>query len=307
MSKTALLFPGQGAQFVTMAKDLHDEFEVVRELFARANDTLGFDIAKICFEGPEAELNRTDVSQPAIYLHSFATTLVLESLGKMPEFDFAAGLSLGEYTALAVAGVFDFEAGLDLVHARGKFMQEACDLAPSGMTTIVGLNADQAREVADAARQNDVLTVANYLGDAQFALSGSKAAIARAETLARENGAKMVVPLAVAGAFHSALMAPAKEKLAEKIESTEFRAPSCGIVCNVDANVTDDPQALKRNLVEQLTGAVRWHESTLTLQKEGVAKYIEIGPGKTLTNLVKRVDRNASRVNLGTTKEVSSN
>lgn len=308
--KTALLFPGQGAQYVGMGKDLAQQFHVAAAAFARADEVLGFELSRICFEGPESELNRTDISQPAILVHSLAVFEVLGRTDKgkalLESATVAAGLSLGEYTALAAAGTMDWADAVRLVHARGKFMQQACDAKPSTMASIVGLD-DAALEAAIApARALGVVVLANFNAPGQVAISGDKPAVEEAMKLAKAAGAKLTVPLAVAGAFHSPLMEPAREMLAAQIEATTFRTPQIGVIANVDAAEHKDPARLKANLVQQLTAPVLWAKSMQNLVDQGYDRFIEIGPGTVLAGLLKRVAKTATRVSIGKAEEVAA-
>lgn len=308
--KTALLFPGQGAQYVGMGKDLAQQFHVAAAAFARADEVLGFELSRICFEGPESELNRTDISQPAILVHSLAVFEVLGRTEKgkalLESASVAAGLSLGEYTALAATGTMDWADAVRLVHARGKFMQQACDAKPSTMASIVGLD-DAALEAAIApARALGVVVLANFNAPGQVAISGDKPAVEEAMKLAKAAGAKLTVPLAVAGAFHSPLMEPAREKLAAQIEATTFRGPQIGVIANVDAAEHKDPARLKTNLVKQLTAPVLWAKSMQNLVDHGYDRFIEIGPGTVLAGLLKRVAKSATRISIGKAEEVAA-
>lgn len=310
MAKTALLFPGQGAQHIGMGKDLCETYPRALEVFARADELLGFALSRVCFEGPESELNRTDVSQPAILVHSWAVIQVLKTTDKGRELlargQVAAGLSLGEYSALAAAGALGWEDACRLVRKRGQYMQQACDLKPSTMASIVGLD-DEALEAAIApARDKGVVVLANFNAPGQVAISGETAAVQEAMALAKAAGAKLTVPLAVAGAFHSPLMEPARERLAAEIETTTFNSPNIGVIANVDATEHRDPAMLKANLVQQLTAPVLWAKSMQKLVEQGYDEFIELGPGTVLAGLLKRVAKSATRTSIGKTTEVAA-
>lgn len=310
MARTALLFPGQGAQHVGMGKDLADAYPQAAAVFSKADELLGFELSRVCFEGPKEELDRTDVSQPAILVHSWAVVEVLKSTDKgralLERGTVAAGLSLGEYSALAAAGALAWEDACKLVRKRGQYMQEACDVQPSTMASIVGLD-DAALEAAIApAREIGIVVLANFNAPGQVAMSGDKAAVEEAMKLAKEAGAKLTVPLAVAGAFHSPLMEPARERLAAEIETAAFNAPRIGVIANVDAQEHRDPSALKANLVQQLTAPVLWAKSMQSLIDQGYDEFIELGPGNVLAGLLKRTARSATRTSIGRADEVAS-
>jgi [acyl-carrier-protein] S-malonyltransferase len=308
--KTALLFPGQGAQHVGMGKDLVDAYPQAAAVFAKADELLGFDLSRICFDGPKEELDRTDVSQPAILVHSWAVVEVLKSTAKgralLERGSVAAGLSLGEYSALAAAGAMSWEGACRLVRKRGEYMQAACDVQPSTMASIVGLD-DAALEAAIApAREKGIVVLANFNAPGQVAISGDQAAVEEAMKLAKEAGAKLTVPLSVAGAFHSPLMEPARERLAAEIETTPFEAPRIGVIANVDAQEHRDPSALKANLVQQLTAPVLWAKSMQSLIDQGYDEFIELGPGNVLAGLLKRTAKSATRTSIGKAEEVGA-
>ena len=310
MPKTALLFPGQGAQYVGMGKDLAEKHAQARAVFARADEALGFSLSKVCFEGPKEELDRTDVSQPAILVHSWAVLEVLKTLDKgretLERAKIAAGLSLGEYSALAAAGAFSWLDAAKLVRARGRYMQAACDAKPSTMASIVGLDDDKLEAAIAPARANGIVVLANFNAPGQVAISGDKAAVEEAMKLAKAAGAKLTVPLAVAGAFHSPLMEPARMKLAAEIETTQFHAPRIGVTCNVDAKEHSDPSTLKTNLVKQLTAPVLWAKSMQALVDQGFDEFIELGPGSVLAGLLKRTARSAARTSIGKADELKA-
>jgi [acyl-carrier-protein] S-malonyltransferase len=308
--KTALLFPGQGAQHVGMGKDLAEKYPEAQQVFEKADKLLGFKLSRLCFEGPEDELNRTDVSQPAILTHSWAVVASLKTHRRGREMleraNCAAGLSLGEYSALAAAGAMSWEDALLLVRARGKYMQEACDLKPSTMASIVGLDDDKLAEAIAPAKAKGIVVLANFNAPGQVAISGEVDAVNEAMQLAKAAGAKLTVPLTVAGAFHSPLMEPARERLAAEIETTAFHAPKIGVIANVDAVEHTDPSRLKANLVQQLTAPVLWAKSMQSLVDQGFDTFIELGPGTVLAGLLKRVAKSATRTSIGTANDVAT-
>jgi [acyl-carrier-protein] S-malonyltransferase len=284
--KIALLFAGQGAQAVGMGKDLATEFPAVSNLFKQADEILGFPLTQTAFEGPADELTKTSICQPALYVHGLACLAALKE--KLPEFAFdaAAGLSLGEFTAHAAAGTFDFKTGLELVAKRSQAMQEACEKTQGGMAAVIGGEENRIRELAAAA---DV-DVANFNSPGQIVLSGEASKIALAVSLAKEYGARKAVELQVAGAFHSRLMESAYLKLKDVLQSTSIEAPKVPVVCNVDAQAVSDPEAIRRTLSDQVTGSVRWTESVeYLLDQLRCNQLIELGPGGVLAGLVGRI------------------
>ncbi len=293
MAKIAFLFPGQGAQSVGMCRELDQELPAVREMFDRAGELLGIDLRRLCIEGPAEALEATDVSQPAILVASLAA---LESLKQTnPELvascEGAAGLSLGEYTALVFAGAMDLEAGLQVVRRRGQAMQAAAVATPSGMTSVLGLDEaavdDLCRRVAPSGR----LWKANLLGPGNIVVSGETAALEQVAAVATELGAMKVIPLAVAGAFHSDLMKPADEQLAQVLNQTQLTSPRIPVYSNVDAVAHSDPDDIRRTLVAQVLQGVRWEDSMRRMIADGFDTFYEIGPGRVLTGLLRRIDR----------------
>ncbi|MEY4485709.1 MAG: [acyl-carrier-protein] S-malonyltransferase [Flavobacteriia bacterium] len=282
----AYVFPGQGAQFSGMGKDLYEQSELARSLFAKANEILGFDIQSIMFEGSDEALKQTNVTQPAIFLHS---TILAACLGESFAPDMVAGHSLGEFSALVANKTLTFEDGLRLVAKRADAMQKACELAPSTMAAILGLEDEVVERIC--AGIDGVVVPANYNCPGQLVISGSLSAIEEACTQLSAAGAKRALVLQVGGAFHSPLMEPAREELAAAIEATHFAQPICPVYQNVNAQAVTDPAQIKANLVTQLTGAVRWTQIMQNMLADGCAEVIEVGPGKVLQGLFKKVDR----------------
>ena len=293
--KIALLFSGQGAQAVGMGKDLAAENIAAANLFKQADEILGFPLSRTVFEGPAEELTKTSICQPALYVHGLACLAVLKE--KVPNFTFhaAAGLSLGEFTAHAAAGTFDFETGLGLVAKRSQAMQEACEKTQGGMAAVIGGEENRIRELAAAA---DV-DVANFNSPGQIVLSGETSKIALAVSIAKEYGARKAVELQVAGAFHSRLMESAYLKLKEVLKTTPIKAPNVPVVCNVDAVTVSDPDSIRRALADQVTGSVLWTESVeYLLDHLHCDRFLELGPGGVLAGLVGRIRRGTSVISI---------
>lgn len=293
MSKIAFLFPGQGAQSVGMGQQLAETLPAVRSLYDRANAVLGFDLAKICFQGPEEDLDSTVYSQPALFVTSLAA---LEQLrAEQPDVvlscEGAAGLSLGEYTAMVFAGVMEFEAALSVVKQRGEAMQAASDAVPSGMVSVLGLERVQVEQLVEKARGGDILQIANLLCPGNIAVSGSNAACERVAEMATAAGAMKAVPLAVAGAFHTPIMQPAVEKLAAALANVPMFAPKIPVVSNVDARPHSDPEEIRALLIKQVVSPVRWEDSQRWMIEQGFDTFYEVGPGRVLRGLMKRIDR----------------
>jgi [acyl-carrier-protein] S-malonyltransferase len=282
----AYIFPGQGAQFVGMGKDIYDQNEEAKALFEQANNILGFRITDIMFEGTVEELKETKVTQPAIFLHS---VILAKALGSDFQPEMVAGHSLGEFSALVSAGALTFEDGLRLVAARANAMQKACELQPSTMAAVLGLDDFTVEDICH--RVSDVVVPANYNCPGQLVISGSMAGIDKACELLLAAGAKRALKLQVGGAFHSPLMESARVELAAAIEATEIKAPVCPIYQNIDAKPQTDPQQIKHNLIAQLTGPVRWTQTVLHMLEDGATSFTEVGPGNVLQGLVKKANR----------------
>ncbi|QKJ32549.1 ACP S-malonyltransferase [Mucilaginibacter mali] len=285
----AYIFPGQGAQFVGMGKDIYQQNEEAKALFEQANDILGFRITDVMFEGTDEELKETKVTQPAIFLHS---VILAKALGADFQPEMVAGHSLGEFSALVSAGALNFEDGLRLVAARANAMQKACELQPSTMAAILGLDDFTVEDICH--RVSDVVVPANYNCPGQLVISGSIAGVDKACELLLEAGAKRALKLNVGGAFHSPLMESARVELAAAIEATEIKAPVCPIYQNIDAKPYTDPAKIKENLIAQLTGPVRWTQTVLHMLQDGATSFTEVGPGNVLQGLVKKADRSVA-------------
>ncbi|MBR4368415.1 MAG: ACP S-malonyltransferase [Prevotella sp.] len=288
----AFVFPGQGAQFVGMGKDLYENNALAKELFDKANEVLGFKITDIMFNGTDEELKQTKVTQPAVFLHSVISALCM---GDAFQPDMVAGHSLGEFSALTAAGALSFEDGLKLVHARALAMQKACEIAPGTMAAVIGLPDETIEQVcAEVSTEGNVVIPANYNCPGQLVISGNEDAINTACEKLTEAGARRALPLPVSGAFHSPLMQPAKDELQAAIEKTEIHAPKCPVYQNVDAKPHTDPAEIKANLIAQLTSSVRWTASVQNMIADGADDFTECGPGKALQGMIGRIDKSVS-------------
>lgn len=303
---TAFLFPGQGAQTVGMAKELCSEVPAAKQLFDRASDILGYDLLQVCVEGPKEKLDSTAVSQPAIYVASLAAVEKLratEGEEVLSKADVAAGLSLGEYTALAFADAFSFEDGLKLVKLRGESMQAASDASPSGMVSVIGLDAEKVQELCEKASaevaEGQGVRIANYLCPGNYAISGGLDGCAVVEKIAKPDfKARMTVKLAVAGAFHTDFMQPAVEKLRGALASTNISTPRIPVISNVDAKPHSDPDTIRDILARQVTNPVQWETTLKTLLEKGLQQSYEIGPNKVIAGIMKRVDKKSPITNI---------
>ena len=286
----AYVFPGQGAQFTGMGKDLYETSTLAKDLFEKANDILGFRITDIMFEGTTEQLKETNVTQPAVFLHSVILAKTLENF--KPEM--VAGHSLGEFSALVANGALSFEDGLKLVSQRAQAMQKACEIKPSTMAAVLGLEDNIVEEVCDAI--DGIVVAANYNCPGQLVISGEFSAVEKACEAMKEAGAKRALILPVGGAFHSPMMEPAREELAAAIEATTFSTPICPVYQNVTASAVSDPNEIKRNLITQLTAPVRWTQSVQQMIADGATSFTEVGPGKVLVGLVNKINREVETI-----------
>ena len=295
MQKIGFLFPGQGAQHVGMGQSIADKYPAARALYDRANEILGYDLAELCFKGPASELDSTVISQPAIFVSSLAALEMLRA--DSPEVvlgcEMTAGLSLGEYTALVFSGAMSFEDGLRLVHRRGQAMQDAADVTPSGMVSMLLLDREKVEEICQQVSDVGQLQVANLLCPGNIVVSGVNAACEKSAELADAAGGR-AIPLAVAGAFHTSIMKPADTRLAEALSATDIEPPEISVVSNVDAKTHDDPGDIRELLVQQVVSPVLWEDSIRKMIAFGIDDFYEIGPGKVLRGLLKRIDRKMS-------------
>ena len=294
MSKTALLFAGQGAQVVGMGKDLAEKFPSAKTWFDRANAVLGYDLAAICFNGPEAELTKTENAQPGIFLVSWVAYELLKERVPDLKFEAAAGLSLGEFTALAAAGAMSFEDGLRVVRQRGRFMQEACDATRGSMAAVIGLDEAPTLEVCTEAG----VVLANLNCPGQLVISGETDKITKAIELARARGAERAIPLPVAGAYHSPLMASAQPKLQTELERINIAPPAVPVIANVNGLPHGRPTGIRERLVEQVTSSVLWEQSMRTLLAQEFTRFVELGPGTALSGFMRRIDKKAQMLNV---------
>jgi [acyl-carrier-protein] S-malonyltransferase len=294
MGKTALLFAGQGAQVVGMGKDLAAQFPSVKNWFDRANAALGYDLAKICFDGPEAELTKTENAQPGIFLVSWICFELVKERVPQLKFVATAGLSLGEFTALTAAGAMSFEDGLRVVRQRGKFMQEACEATKGSMAAVIGLDEAPTRDVCKEAG----VVLANLNCPGQLVISGEAEKISKACELAKAKGAKRAIPLPVAGAYHSPLMASVQAKLKNELAKIKIASPTIPVISNVTAQPHNSAAEISSRLVEQVCASVLWENSMRYLLSQGFTRFIELGPGTALSGFMKRIDKSAQMLNV---------
>ncbi|MBN1894144.1 ACP S-malonyltransferase [bacterium] len=302
--RKAFLFPGQGSQFVGMGRDLFERSEIGKSCFESAGRVLGTDIATVCFNGPEEKLKETRHTQPALVIHSTVACRLLAGRGIVP--DCAAGHSLGEFSALIAAGALSFEKGLALVRERSLLMQDAGSARPGAMAAVIGLAPDAVEEICVEARQTGTVQPANYNSPEQTVISGSPEGVARASEIARGKGAKRVVELAVSGAFHSPLMEEAADKFVRMLQAFVFEEPSVPVFSNVSAAGSTDPSLLRENAGLQMTSPVRWVQTVQNMVSDGVTRFYEVGPGRVLAGLVKRIDRNVEVIPCGTWDEIAA-
>ena len=294
MEQVAYIFPGQGSQYIGMGKDLYETYAEAKEIFDKANEALKFDLTKLCFEGPKEELTNTSNSQAAILVHSIAALRVFEKLkGQDYAPSFALGLSLGEYTALVASGCLTFEDGVKLIRKRGQFMQAACEKNPGKMASIIGMDMGELEKLC----KGFGCEIANLNCPGQVVISGSASGVELTANMAKEKGAKRSIVLDVAGAFHSSLMTPAKEKLEKEINATTFNSPRYPVVQNVTAKPTEDPTEIKQNLITQLNTRTLWEDSVKYVASQSVKTFLEIGPGIVLKGLLRKIDKALNVIN----------
>ena len=303
--KTAFLFPGQGAQTVGMGKDLIEQFSQSRDLFGRANEIVGYDLQQLCLDGPDEKLNMTAVSQPAIFVVSAALLELFGASGIRP--DVTAGLSMGEYTALYAAGLISFEDGLKLVQKRGDAMQAAADASDGSMVSIMGLDEVKVIELCEAASQGELLVAVNFNCPGQIVVSGAVGACKRAVELAPEYGVMKAIPLSVAGAFHSDMMKPAADELAKALTACPIKDPdSVNVIANITADYYPSAEAIRQGLVKQLIEPILWQSCMEKLLADGVETFYEIGPGRVLTGLMKRINRKTKVTNISSAESLNA-
>lgn len=304
MNKTAIIFPGQASQYVGMGKDLYENYAEVKELYQFASDEIGEDMAKLSFEGPAERLKETRFTQPAILIHSLAILKILKD--NLPKTELTAGHSLGEYGSLALSGALSFEDSIRAVVKRASLMEEACRKNPGTMAAVIGLDEKKVDEICRAASTDGVVVPANFNSASQIVISGDLAAVERACPLCKEAGAKRAMILQVGGAFHSPLMAPAKAGMAAYLESQEFAVPKIKIVPNVTATGENNPENIKKLLLEQLTAPVRWQQTMQFFNEQGIDQVIEVGPGKVLSGLAKREMTGAKIINIDKQEDIDN-
>ena len=304
MTNLAFIFPGQASQFVGMASDLYSTRTEVKELFSKANDVLGFDLATICFQGPEERLRETDVTQPAVFVHSVAVLLLLAKEGIFPSV--VAGHSLGEYSALVAAEALEFEEALELVRERSRSMLQAGFSNPGAMAAVIGLDTFEVNRLCEISSDRGVVVAANFNAPGQTVISGESDAVRYVGELCRKSGAKRVVDLLVSGAFHSPLMADAADRMKPLVADVNWLKPSIPIITNVSATKVQESDTLSRDLITQITHSVRWTESMENLVSSGVDLIVEVGPGQVLKGLMRRIARDAKVTCAGTVEEITN-
>ncbi len=296
-AQIAFLFPGQGSQAVGMGKELAEKYPAARQTFEEADAALGYKLSQLCFEGPEEKLRMTEITQPAILTASVAAWRVLQERGVTPTF--VAGHSLGEYSAHVAAGTLNFSDAVRTVRNRGKYMQEAVPVGVGAMAAILGMELEEVRAVCADAAQGEVCEPANINSSEQIVISGHTAAVERATKLASERGAKRAIMLSVSAPFHCSLMKPAQDRLAADLQLLKLRTPDVAVVCNVDAAVVEDGGSAQDALVRQVTGSVKWDQSVRLLIAKGIQVFVEVGPGKVLSGLIRQIDRSRTSLNVG--------
>lgn len=304
MNKTAFVFPGQGSQFVGMGKDLFETFPEARQAFEKADDILGFSLSDLCFNGPEADLRLTVNTQPALFVTSVAFMKVLESRGIRP--DAVAGHSVGEYAAHAAAGSLSLEDGTALIRRRGELMQAASAQSPGTMAAIIGLSSEKTEEACQAAASAGIVDVANFNSPGQIVISGEKAAVEEAGRIAKESGARKVIPLNVSGGFHSRLMLPTVDALAKELAGVPFSEAKIPVVANISAKYVRTPDEIRETLAKQIAGSVQWEKSIAMLIETGFDSFVEVGPGKVLSGLIKRISGDVTVRNVGDAESLNA-